>query len=606
MTAVNHADSRAARLARRRGKLSLSILIAGSAEPEIVLAAGVYREQVVLERPVTLVAAGGPGSVRIVTERGPALVVRAGALLRGVIVQSEDPERAAVSVTSGAPVFEQCEFRGARVEVAGTATPIFRRCTFSGATLAGLYARERSTVRLERCTFTGIRGHALVGADSAMLEVHGSRIEDAQGAGLRLLGEARADVRDAVVSGCQAPGVVVADSGALRMVGSRVAGGAAEGVRIDGSSLVRAHPYRRPDTAPVEPEEPTPGQILSSLSNGPLADLHGILIEDCDIADAALDGIVVGGGQVRLDRVRVTGAGRAGLLVGGSARVEMRGCAVAGAADAGVLVRGTARVRAADLDVVGCGGYGVAIAEHGEVELADSRLTDTGKTAVHLLDHGVFRGVRTKVQETKGHGVYARGHAIAELTDCRIESCARDAVRIEGSADSVLRQSEFSRSRIGIVLATRHHPVLRGCRVRETERMGIVVGPGGMPALRDCLVADAGGGGIFLDHGSAAQIEDCRVEGTGGGGIVVCFGATPTVRGTSVRDTAGAGLYFHNGAAGVFEDCRVTTRAGGPEAVHLVPGATPELRELVEERQPGSSQPAPAAASAEPCAVECV
>ena len=258
MPQVNQADERSARRAGRSASLSLSTLIAASAEPEIVLAAGTYREQVVLERPVTLVAAGAPGSVRIVTERGPALIARAGALLRGIVLESADPVRPAVSVESGAPVFEQCEFRGARVEAAGTSTPIFRRCSFRAASLAGLYARERSSVLIESCTFTGTRGHGLVGADSAMLEVRGSRIEGAQGAGLRLLGEARADVHEAVISDCQAPGVVVADAAALRILGSRITGGAAEGVRIDGSSPPRPQPFGDVSQHRSSPRSPRP------------------------------------------------------------------------------------------------------------------------------------------------------------------------------------------------------------------------------------------------------------------------------------------------------------------------------------------------------------
>ena len=588
MIQPSHAAERAERRAARRRRLSLSILIASSDEPEIVLAAGTYREQVVLERPVTLVAAGGPGSVRIVTERGPALVVRAGALLRGIVVESADPQRPALVVESGSPVFEQCEFLGARAEAAGGSTPIFRRCAFRRTALAGLYARERSTVRLEHCEFEAIRGHALVGADSAMLEVHESLVRDPAGAGLRLLGKARADVRDGTFTGCQDPGAVVADAGALRMVGCRIAGGAAEGIRVDGSSLTRSPGPRRP--APVaDPEAPTPGQILNTLSHGPLSDLHGVVIEDCDIADAALEAVVVGGGEVRLDRTRLTGARRAGLLVGGSARVEVHDCAVAGAGDSGVLVRGTARLRAAELDVVGCAGHGVAGAEHAEIELFDSRLTDTAKTAIHLIGQAVVRATRTMLRETRGHGVHAREHAIVELTECSVESCARDAVRVEGAADAVLRDSEFARSRIGIVLATRHHPVLRGCRVRDIERTGVVVGPGGMPTLSGCTVTDTGAGGIFLDHGSAAQIEDCRVERTGDGGIVVAAQATPTVRGTLVTGSREAGLRFFNGAGGVFEGCRVVVRYDGPPAVRLGENATPVLRDLREELEEGDA-----------------
>lgn len=556
----------------RSHKVSLSLLISTSPQSEIVLAAGTYREQVVLERPVTLVAAGDPGSVRIVTERGPALVVRTTATLRGIVLESADPTGPAVSVESGAPVFEHCEVRGARAEASGTATPSFRHCTFTATAHAGVYVRERGTARIERCTFAGVRGHAIVGAGAARLEIRETRVDAAQGAGLRLLDEARADVLGGTFSDCQGPGVVVADACAVRLVGCRVAGGAAEGVRIDGSSPLR-------EDGAADPDIPTPGQILDSLSAGPRVEVHGVVIEDCDIVDVALEGVVVGAaGQVRVDRSRLTGVRRAGMLAGGSARLEIRGTAVAGAAAAGILARGTARVRAADVDITGCGPYGVSAIEHAEVELADSRVTDCALVSAHLTGHATLRAVRSTLRDSRGHGVHVRGHAIAELNSgCRVESCTRDGVRVEGAADAVLRDTEISDCRIGVVLATRHHPVLRGCRVHDVRQAGIVVGPGGMPVIGECEVARTGDGGILLDQGSAAHIEDCRVRDVRGGGIVVSAGATPSVRRTTVTGSGDSGLYFHDGAAGVFEDCEVSA-----PAVHMGVGATPDLRGLRE------------------------
>jgi hypothetical protein len=99
---MNEEPIAAVALGVRSNLSSLSLMIADSTQAEIVLAEGTYREQVALERPVTLVAAGGPGSVRIVTERGPALVVRSAATPCGILVESADPTWPAPSVESGA------------------------------------------------------------------------------------------------------------------------------------------------------------------------------------------------------------------------------------------------------------------------------------------------------------------------------------------------------------------------------------------------------------------------------------------------------------------------------------------------------------------------
>jgi hypothetical protein len=594
---------------------SLGALIAGSQNPEIGLAAGTYREQLLLDRPVTLIALEGAGTVRILADRGPALTVRCDVLLRGVIVESLDPQAPALSVTAGAPVFEHCEFRGGRVETLGGSAPTFRHCSFAGSALAGLHAREGSRTRVENCTFERVRGHAVVVADAAALELRDSLLDRAQGAGLRLIGSARADVYSTTIHATGDPGAAVADAAALRMTACRISGCGAEGLRVDGSSLPDAV-APSPASVAAEPMDAVgavdvavgvvvdgsdagsgaAGRILAALSTVPppatagpspgsaafdgsaLADLHGVALVDCEIADCAGEGAVVGGGRLRMERTRVTGSGRAGLLAGGSARIELRACAITGSAGAGVLLRGEVRLRAEGVTVARCGGDGLTATEHAELDLVDTTVEQTDATAIRLGGHAGLRARGSRVRASRAHGLCLYGHALADLDRCRIEACAHEAVRVEGSADAVLRESEFAHCRTGIVLATRHHPVLRGCTVREARQHGIVVSSGGLALLTGCRVLGAGSVGLYLDEDVVARIEDCRIEGTGHAGLLVGRGAEPAVRGLAVSATGAAALYFQDGAAGVFEDCHIEREAGEP--VRLGHGATPDLRKL--------------------------
>ncbi|MDQ0757680.1 hypothetical protein QF027_000315 [Streptomyces canus] len=78
---------------------------------------GDYRESVVLDRDVTLIAEKGPGTVRIIAAHGPAITVRGGACeLRDLAVEGTADRDPAVLVRGGRPVLDHCAVSGGRVD----------------------------------------------------------------------------------------------------------------------------------------------------------------------------------------------------------------------------------------------------------------------------------------------------------------------------------------------------------------------------------------------------------------------------------------------------------------------------------------------------------
>lgn len=526
------------------GQSVISTLMNTASGAEILLAPGTYRERIVLDRPVVLTAREGPGSVRFLVDHGPAVTVRADAVLRGLVIESADPALPAVLIDAGSPRFQQCEFRGARVETGRAAAPFFHSCEFRGAALAGLYATGRSSPRLHECTFTEIRGHAIVADEWAAPQVLRATILRPAGAGLRASGGARADLADCTITGSRGPGVMVEEQAAVRLRACRIHEAAAEGIRMDGSSPF-GHGRGTPD----------PSQAF-----------HGVTVTDCEISGAATEGLVAAAGEIRLERTRLSGAGRVGVLVQGGARLLGR-----------------------DLIVTGSGTNGIVVTHDASVDLGEGECTDTTRTAIHLDGHASLKAVNTRIGETPEHGVEARGHAMVDLTGCVLDGCGKDGIRVAGFADATLRDCRVSHCRTGIILATRHHPVLDGCTVSDVERTGVTIGPGGTPLLRGCGVVGAGATGIFIDHRGMPQIRDCRIERTGESGIVVGAEAAPNIHRLTITGAGKHGLHFHAGARGVFEDCDIVDVALA--AVELGRGAVPVIRNCRTPEESG--QPAP-------------
>src|SRR5690606_22304129 len=83
---------------------------------------GTYRESVVVDKDVSLVAEKGPGTVRVIAPRGPALTVHGGRpQLRGLTFETSAPREVAVLLRGGEAELRDCEVTVGRVEVSASA-----------------------------------------------------------------------------------------------------------------------------------------------------------------------------------------------------------------------------------------------------------------------------------------------------------------------------------------------------------------------------------------------------------------------------------------------------------------------------------------------------
>jgi nitrous oxidase accessory protein NosD len=548
-------------------------LLAASNGAEIAIPPGVYRERLVLDRPVVLTAAEGAGTVRVVCDRGTALTVCADATVRGLAFESGDGALPVVYVEAGSPRFHSCRFGGARVESAGESAPVFADCRFHGAVLAGFYATGSSRPRLDGCVFTGIDGHAVVAGEQSRLTVARAEITGPRGAGVRVIGSAQAELIECQVADSRDAALAVAERAGVRARSCGFRGSRSEGVRVDGSST---KPAPSPGPSP-QLSALLPGVAKTMGSVVVLADksVSGVTLVDCEISGSATEGAVVGGGQLRCERVRIVESGRSGLLIGGQAQVEAVDCVVLGAGATGVVVRGAARLRGRRLTVGRTGANGMLAAEDAVVLLKAGDFADSGLTALHLAGRAQVTGTGVRIGRTPGHGVCVRDHAMVELVGCEIQGCGQDGIRVADSGDAYLRDCSVTRARFGFALATRHHPQLEACTAAQAEISGILVGPGCRPLLSGCIVRDAKCDGLFLDRGSGARVERCRIEGSGRAGVALASGARPRVRATVVVGSGAHGLYVRTGGAGLFEDCDIS--AGALSSVYQEEGATTVL-----------------------------
>jgi nitrous oxidase accessory protein NosD len=565
---------------------SISALISGSTTGVVAVPAGTYHERIVLDRPTTLTALEGAGTVRLVADHGTALTVSSGATVHGLVLESRDPATAALVITGGSPLFEKCEVLGGRVEVVGAARPAFRRCRIRGAAIAGLHAAGRSRPRLEECLIEGVDGDAVAVTDTAIARILTTRIAGAAGAGVRLDDRARGALAACTIADSQGPGLWLAGQAGALLRSCEITGAGAEGVRVDGSSALDddqpdGDDPLGDDDAPDDDDAPyddaaEAGEWAGDLPPGRAVPIRGVTLLDCVVSRVATDGVAVTAGQVRVLGGRIADAGRTAVLADGTARIELEDCAIRDAAVHGLAVRGAARVGAVLLAVTRCGENGLTASQDAEVELIDGQFTGTAGAAISLTDRAVVEAAGCRIGPTPEHGVLAAGSALLVLSDSAVDGCGQAGIEVDGRSDVTLRECTVSDCHAGIVLATLHRALLSGCTVTGVRRTGIEIGPGSSPQLNGCSVIGAGSAGIFIDCHSGAQLDGCRIERTGSCGLVVWADAEPQVRSTTITGTGKNGLLVSDGGRGLFENCDLSVTMF--PAIHVGGDAAPVFR----------------------------
>jgi hypothetical protein len=258
----------------------------------VEIPAGTYREQLSFARPVTLVAAEGPGSVTIRLERPCA--VRADTELRGLTIE------------------------GAGLMAGGGVRLKLSDCVVRGASSTGVGLRDEARLTAQRSQITSVSGNGLFLGGNATARLIGCELGETAFSAVHLAGKADLELEDCVVSSSREHGIRATEDSSLR-----VDGGA---VRDSGLSGISAE---------------TTGRVVLSRCTVRKTERAGILVgagttarvEHCRIEDAGGSALVVWtGATARARDVVVSGAGKNGFFFAEDAHGEFEDCEISGTA----------------------------------------------------------------------------------------------------------------------------------------------------------------------------------------------------------------------------------------------------------------------------------
>ncbi|GAA2402431.1 right-handed parallel beta-helix repeat-containing protein [Streptomyces glaucosporus] len=452
----------------------------------LTLAPGTYRENLVIDRAVTL---RGPeraesGSVRIAPADGVALTVRAPAVVRDIRIEGQD-------ATAPALLVEECaaELSGLRVttrsaagvEVRAGARPTLRRCTVDNPAGIGISIGGGAGGLFEECE--------VVAAGQSGIAVHGGarprlercRVHHASGAGLSLTGEgSAAEAVDCEVYEIRGAGVQIASRASGHLTGCRVHRTSADGVTLDTDAV--------------------------------------LTLADCELHDIPENAVDLRSRSVlTLTRTTVRRFGRNGLSVWDpGTRVDANGCEIGEStgdypavwvSDGASAVLDSCRVH----DVPDA----LFVLDRGSrADVLDSDLARVRNTAVSVSDGGTVQLDDCRVREA-GTGAWFRDHGSGgTLANCSIEAVGTGVIVTKGADPSVDRCTVTDPLEAGFYVSAEGRGTFTGCRVTGSQGYGFHVIDGCRATLRRCRTERCARGGYEFADGGAAQgagpvVEDC-------------------------------------------------------------------------------------------------
>ncbi|MET7389210.1 right-handed parallel beta-helix repeat-containing protein [Streptomyces sp. NPDC005385] len=516
---------------RRTGEYaSLAAALEAAADGDVLtVAPGTYRENLVVERAVTLRGPeGSPGSVRIAPVDGVPLTVRASAVVQDLHVEGQDSAAPALLVEEGTP--ELLDVRivtrsAAGIEVRGGARPTVRRCTVDNPGGVGIAVLDGGGGVFEECEVVAAGQSGVLVRGGAHPRLERCRVHHTSGAGLSVTGE----------------------NSSLEAVGCEVYEVKGSGVQV----TARATSHL------------TDCDVHRTTADGVTLDTDAVLtLADCRIHDIPENAVDLRSRSVlTLTRTTVRQFGRNGLSVWDpGTRVDANQCEIFDST----------------------GDYPAVWVSDGATAVLDSCRVHDVPDALFVLDRGSRADVvDSDISQVRNTAVSVSDGATAQLDDCRIRDAATGAWFRDHGSGGTLSGCTVDGTQTGVIVTKGADPTIERCTVTSPAEAGFYVSADGRGSFLNCRVVDSGGYGFHVIDGCRATLRKCRTERCARGGYEFAEGGAPGA-GPVVEDCASD---ESTGLRAPAHETAVETSAPSASLIGAIPG------QRTTEREPLATEP---------------
>ncbi|MEV6162730.1 right-handed parallel beta-helix repeat-containing protein [Streptomyces sp. NPDC052052] len=471
---------------RRTGEYaSLTAALEAAAEGDVLtVAPGTYRENLVLDRAVTLRGPeGSSGSVRIAPVDGVPLTVRASAVVSDLHVEGQDSTAPALLVEDGAPDLADLRIvtrSAAGIEVRGTARPTVRRCTVDNPAGVGIAVLDGAGGAFEQCEVVSAGQSGVSVRNGAHPRLEHCRIHHASGAGL----------------------LVAGDGSGLEAVGCEVYEVKGSGLQVTARAAASL----------------TDCTVHRTSADGITLDTDAVLtLADCDIHDIPENAVDLRSRSVlTLTRSTVHRFGRNGLSVWDpGTRVDANQCEIHDST----------------------GDYPAVWVSDGATVILDSSRVHDVPDAIFVLDRGSRADVvDSDLTQVRNTAVSVSDGATAQLDDCRIREVSTGAWFRDHGSGGTLNNCTVDAAQTGVIVTKGADPTIERCTVTSPAEAGFYVSAEGRGTFHSCRVTGSEGYGFHVMDGCRTTLTRCRTERCARGGYEFAEGGSGEGAGPVVED----------------------------------------------------------------------
>ncbi|MGW2823856.1 right-handed parallel beta-helix repeat-containing protein [Streptomyces sp. NPDC001443] len=453
---------------RRTGEYaSLAAALEAAAEGDVLtIAPGTYRENLVVERAVTLRGPeGSAGSVRLAPLDGVPLTVRASAVVQDLHVEGQDAAAPALLVEDGAPELHDVRIvtrSAAGIEVRGGARPTVRRCTVDNPAGIGIAVVDGGGGVFEDCEVVAAGQSGVMVRAAGHPRLERCRVHHTSGAGLSVTG----------------------DNSALEAVGCEVYEVRGSGVQV--TTRATAHL--------------TDCDVHRTTADGVTLDTDAVVtLADCRIHDIPENAVDLRSRSVlTLTRTTVRRFGRNGLSVWDpGTRVDANQCEIFDST----------------------GDYPAVWVSDGATVVLDSCRVHDVPDALFVLDRGSRADVvDSDLSQVRNTAVSVSDGATAQLDDCRIRDAATGAWFRDHGSGGTLNNCTVDGTQTGVIVTKGADPTIERCTVDSPAEAGFYVSAGGRGSFLGCRVTGSAGYGFHVLDGCRTTLRKCRTERCARGG----------------------------------------------------------------------------------------
>jgi SpoVK/Ycf46/Vps4 family AAA+-type ATPase len=468
----------------------------------IAVAPGTYAEQVVISRPVTIVAAAGRDTVVVEWHQGVTVSCRAQASVDGLTIRSTANDGVAVNVDGGALLLQNCtiESTAQGVAVLAGSTATVRTSRFRRGTVGVCF--ERSSGSVESCEFVDMACNAVA-----------------------FIGALGGSMARSTVRGCGCHGVKF-DEGAVGIVEwCDISDTAQAAVFVGG----RSNPTIRHTKIHDCNER---GIWFTGNSGG--------LVWDCGIMDMGSSGIHVERSANPTIRYAAVGrCGGNGFYVGDYGRPRFEDCIVSATRLAAIGVTTFGNPTVVGTKVQGGDECGVHVRKDGRGTFERVEVRDVQLQSFRVEGEGHLVVRDGQASGAGDCGIWVQSGASGEFEQLEIRAATRNAAMVDGratferctlvdctdyginvrseGAKLTIRDSEVAEAgRDGIWVQQDTILEAAGTRIRACKAAGVVVGPRGRATFEHCRVEDNSGPGVKIESDDRVSLRGGSVTGNGG------------------------------------------------------------------------------------------